>query len=424
MAGFDWDMFNTIGNAIAPIIQMGTSLGTTSMAAAANAGLQERMFKQQKELNDIAYERNKEMVQQQRDWNLEDYDKLMRDTSPSAAAQRFRDAGMSQAAALMASGDVSPQVQQTSFAPAEAGSVPQMPQSPWSRFNFDFLGALRAVQALRKEKVEADEAEDTKESNIKGILDVNEAKYVALQSAREDLRFKLETNPYSANAIRYRSQADSYLPEEMRLNVAQARVAYSTALENYGFLRKYHQKQFDEIQEQINKLVAETAKIGQDTATSKSQENLNNAQAGLARANTAVANATAENIQTDTKGKKLQNYGQVIENVFKEYGMPENSWQRVSALVESGKLPLDKVGEYLSRCKWYVDSAHDTFTSSPELRNAFLHDIVPGAGKGDLVPLRSQGLFNRFQRDINSTEKYDLNTFDLLFNPMFHKWKK
>lgn len=424
MAGFDWDMFNSIGNAVAPIIQMGTSLGTTSMAAAANSHMQERMFQQQKELNDISYERNKEMVNQQRQWNLEDYDKLMRDTSPSAAAQRYRDAGMSQAAALMASGDVSPTTQQTTLAPPEAGSVPQMPQTPWSHFNVDFLGILRAVQALRKEKVEADIAEDTKDSNTKGILDYNEAKWVTLQTMREDLAFKLKTNPYSANSIRYRSEADVYLPEQARINIQEARVNYATALENYGFLRKYHEQEFNKIQEEINKIVAETANVQQDSATKKSQENLNNANAALAYANVGVANATKENIITDTKGKKLENYGKVIENVFKEHGMPETSWQRVGALVDSGKLPINKVGSYLGHCQSYVLTAQDTFSSSPELRNAFLHDLVPGAGKGDLVPLRSQGIFNRFQRDINSTEKYDLNTFDSLFNPLFHRWKK
>lgn len=143
------DALNSLGSSLWGVAGNVASAG---ISAAQNEKLQKMVYEQQSELSDKTFWQNNAFAQQQRQWNLEDYDRIMRDTSPSAAVQRFKDAGMSSAGAVMSAGDVQPQINSAGLPQMSTPSAPSAPYGSWDKLDFDILGALRSAMAFRKEK--------------------------------------------------------------------------------------------------------------------------------------------------------------------------------------------------------------------------------------------------------------------------------
>lgn len=390
-------------------------MASSSIAAAKNWEMQNHLFDQQKQLQADTYYYNKLLMKQQRTWNLEDYDRTLHDTSPAASVQRFKEAGLSSAAAAQAAGDIQPVTGANTAASLGVPSAPAADYGSWNKLNFDILGSLRQVMALRKEKVEAENAESTQWSDIQGVLTINEAKEVGLKMAYENLRFAYETNPYSANSLKYKMQSDSMLPQIQRFAVQQAEQNYKSAVQKYDWIEKFKPFEFKKLQEEIDNLIANKYKTAQDTVTSRSQQQLNKANVGVAQATQGNIEENTELIKTQNEGEKLKNIGYDIDNVLKSFGTPENDAKRISALVTSGVLPAKAIGTYLQNCANYVRTGRDTFTNDGDvdLRSVFVHDIAPGIGESDKVPVWSHGSLYRPAREgRDNLPKWLQNFFD------------
>lgn len=381
------------------------NMASTSLAAAKNKEMQKMVYEQQRQLQQDTFLYNNALAQQQRNWNLEDYYRTLKDTSPESSVQRFKDAGLSSAAAAQAVGDIQPVTNPSSLASVGTPSAPAPDYGAWNHLNFDVLGSLRQVMALRKEKVEAENAESTQWSDIQGVLTLNEAKEVALKLSYENLRYAYETNPYSAASMKYRMQSDSMLPQLQYFAVKQSEMNYKSAVQKYDWTEKFKPQEFKKLQEEIDNLIASKYKTAQDTATSRSQQALNTANIGVAQATQGNIEANTALTNTQNEGEKLKNIGLDIDNVLKQFGAPDNDAKRISALVTSGVLPSKAVGTYLQNCQLYVKTGRDIFSKDGDfdLRSVFVHDIVPGIGEGDKVPVWSHGSLFRPARETRDT---------------------
>lgn len=335
---------------------------------------------------------NLQLAREQNDWNLAQWHRQNEYNSPAHQAQLMRDAGLSAAAAAQGvSGVPASPLQSADLANQQIGNA--MQAAPYGANGFDkvlstvgnIVGAARAVAALRKENVEAKTAEQTQSANVDSILTERDAKVVALKQAQEDLHQSILTNPYHARSIAYKAQADSYMPEISRLTMEDWKLKVKTAEEYFGWIPKYHDKQLNEIQSEIDKNL-------QEVKESQSRVEVNKSAVG-------VNNATISNINADTENKRetkkviTQEFvGKVVENALKRFGAPEDPTLKFGALVASGVLKAKDVGEFLKAAKSYVESSGREFnTSTPALRDIFLYSLNPGAGAGANTPVWSHG---------------------------------
>lgn len=398
----DTSMLDALGNTLWGVAG---NMASTSLAAAKNKEMQKMVYEQQRQLEQDTFLYNNALAQQQRNWNLEDYERTLKDTSPEASVQRFKDAGLSSAAAAQAAGDIQPVTNPSSLPSVSTPSAPAPDYGAWNKLNFDILGSLRQVMALRKEKVEAENVESTQWSDIQGVLTMNQAKDVGLKMAYENLRYAYETNPYSASSLRYKMQSDSLLPQIQKLAVKQAEQNYKSAVQKYEWTEKFNPVEFKKMQEEIDNLIANKYKTAQDIVTSRSQQQLNQANVGVAEATKVNIEENTELTRNQIEGERLKNLGIEIENVLKQFGSPENDAKRISALVTSGVLPSKAVGIYLTNCANYVRTGRDTFSrdGDVDLRSVFVHDIAPGIGESDKVPVWSHGSLFRPAREARET---------------------
>lgn len=397
---YDFDLSSALNS----LNQITGNITSTAMGIAGSKHLQKLAYQQQKEINTTAFNRQKELMELQRGWNIEDYDKILNDTSPEAAVQRFKAAGLSSAAAAQAAGDITPTQNPTSLGSVPSSSAPSYPSM--SPFNIDILGSMRQAMALRKEKVEAENMEATQISDIKGVLDVNEAKNVALQAAWESLRFTLETNPYSSRSMYYKSLGDQHFPELQKLAVETAEQNLKTAREMYDYLVNVHPKELKKLDEEIKEIQESVKKLHQDINTGRSQEVLNYANVGVANATEQNINKNTEVQEEQRKGTILSNYTKVIDNAVKKWGASESQVQSVNALVQEGLIQPTQITAYFNLISQYTKTGYDTFKGDNDLRNVFIHQLVPGLGEADKVPVWSHGTLYRPFRELRDNPSH------------------
>lgn len=339
-------------------------------------------------------EANKELAEQQNQWNIDQWNREINYNDPSAQVDRLRKAGLSAAAAAQSVSNIpASSLQSADLANQQIGNPMQAAPygNPMSGLMqaMDFAGSMlnfgRGMAALRKENVEANVAEHTEASSIDSILTQNDAQHVALNMQIEELRHQIASNPYHERSIRYKAEADSYSPEISRLTMNDWKLKVKTAEEYYGWVPKYHDKQIEEIQSVIDKNI-------QEKKESESRVEVNKSTVG-------VNNATISNLNADTDNKRetkkliTQEWvGKVVENVLQRFGAPQDPTLRFGALVASGVLKASEVGEFLKASKSYVESSGRVFnTSTPALRDIFLYSLNPGAGAGANTPVWSHG---------------------------------
>lgn len=338
---------------------------------------------------------NLQLAREQNEWNLEQWHRQNEYNEPAHQAQLLRDAGLSSAAAAQSvSGVPASPLQSADLANQQIGNA--MQAAPYGANGFDkilgtvgnIVGAARAVAALRKENVQATIAEQTQSAQVDSILTERDAKNVALHQAQEDLRQSIVTNPYHARSIRYKAEADSYLPEISRLTMKDWKLKVKTAQEYYGWIPKFHDKQIDEIQSVIDKNI-------QEKKESESRVEVNKSTVGVNNASIRNLNADTEN-KKETKNLIKQEWvGKVVENALQRFGSPQDPTLKFGALVASGVLKASEVGEFLKASKSYVESSGKEFVGTTHMRDIFMYSLNPGIGEGAKTPVWSHGSFTK-----------------------------
>lgn len=339
------------------------SVGGASIAAASSKALQKMVYEQQQQLMYEQNDLNRENMAIQHKYNVEDYERALYESSPQRMMQRYREAGLSDAAAAMAAGEIT---QNGSISPvtmqgASAPTPPQMDTSFLSSLNFDVLGVLRGLAALRKEKAEATKAEKDVKTYDERVFTALDAQRAETEQRRQTIDNVSKSFPYSLKALEYNAKASERLPElrdleiqQHKANIDMARQSYELAKQKFGFLEKMNQKELRRMDEEIKNVQKQYDLFVSQIGVNKSQASLNAAQQGLTEQET-------ENVGKYGKGIDLENAANEIKNIYLKYGSPESTAQRIGALIAEGKININNIAVSNRGISNYLHSGYKYF---------------------------------------------------------------
>ncbi|MBO5887143.1 MAG: hypothetical protein J6Q60_03870 [Bacteroidaceae bacterium] len=291
-------------------------------------------------------EANKQLAQQQNNFNYRMWQENNQYNSPLAQMRRFREAGLSGAAAAQAvSGVPSQPVQSANL--ANQVTPPPVQAPDYSFIGQNFIGIARELAALKKENAEANIAETNAQWQPDVILTKVGAEQAAWKLTMQQLFENQNTFGLRMNGMWLDNEG------KMRYN------------RNLELMNQKLNQDIDLLQKQVNafdrnneinyqKSVQELRNLIKDGINKDKQGQLTDAQIANTNANTGKTLAETENvyktgeqIEAVTEGQRINNSIQSIQKILAENGYPDNFQQRVASLMSSGQMSEDNLLKFV-----------------------------------------------------------------------------
>lgn len=335
-------------------------------------------------------EANKELAQQQNQWNLEQWWRENVYNAPSQQVQRLKDAGLSSAAASQAiegAGNAA-SIQSADLANQQAAQPLQAPQFDLNAIP-SLLGMMRELVEMRKTSSEADIKEKENSFFNRVMLTDLDAKQADIDYRKYQLFKEQKSFPYSLQALRYNASASSFNPalKEQELAIARANqeqieMNVKRARQDFDWLDKMHEQEFKQMLQQIKNLQKQYDVYS-------SQEKLNNANAGLASAATETEHQKA-------KLTKAQFVSQGLDNILKEHGSPDSVAGRTAAMYSEGVLSLDQLDKALEGMVNYVQHGKDALNVNEDTKDYYYYLYNEGKSNASKLGAHTLGGFREF----------------------------
>lgn len=328
-------------------------------------------YKAQKRANEInlqlgreTNELNRELAEKQNAWNRQMWEDTNVYNSPQNQVQRLQDAGLSAAAAAQAASGIPA----TPMESAQLANQQIPPSQVAPQIDFDassLITIARQLEALKSDKLGNQMKEQDAAVHNRIILSEADAKEWMVDRMEQQFHQSAAMFPYSiagmtADAWYKQKMSDYYTEMGKKIEADTARVK-----QDFEFLKDFNELKKKECAEQIKNILAERKKIQQETATSKSQQDLNVALKGSAES---------------------QKTSQDLQNTLTKFGFPDSVAMRSAAMMADGQITDEQFWKYLEKIGFYATSGN-RYLDDPETRN-FLHYIYDEgrASRGEKSP--------------------------------------
>lgn len=368
---------SAIGGPVSSAISSAANITSTEMTNKANLQIaretNEANAKLAKEQNDFNYK----MWQENNDYN-----------DPAKQVERLKGAGLSDAAAAGAidgAGNSAGAVTSANLANQQLPPALQVPQIDPNSFNV--LGAMREIMAYRKETAEAQKSEAQAEVFPRLLLSQEDIMNADLALKRQEWQNTFETFPYQVRIWRAKAKAEAKMPayiqaqtESHKANVQQAEMNVKLARQQFDFLEKMNDKQIEEMCERIKNLQTERDNL-------LAARKVMGAQASYLEAQTA-----SEGIKKELLNEQV--YTTKLDNVFKEYGSPDDTAGRMAALLASGQLKSIDLFNSMLGLRQVVMSGHKILSVSPETKEFLYNYWDKGSMNANQLTPKSYGFWS------------------------------
>ena len=314
---------------------------------------------------------NKELAEQQNQWNLEQWHRENDYNHPAEQAKRLQEAGLSKAAAAQSvSGGEARSLQSANLANQVAPPAPQIPD--FSGLNaMSIIGIARQFEALRKESADADITETNAEWQDEIIFTELDAKRVAARATADANTRENELHPYRLQQDYYKAKSDKeyvgYLKSQKRL----ADLNCDKVHQEISVFMKKSQAEIDEIAARIENLGK------QGKVLDAQEENI--------KANTAKTNQETTNLKKDEKLKELEIDAKELQNIMSQTGLPQDFLGVKASQIMTGKITLQDFASDLRTFKRSSYSLYNSLANSPITRQWARELLKHNADGGTIV---------------------------------------
>ena len=285
---------------------------------------------------------NKELAEQQNQWNLEQWQRENEYNHPAEQAKRLKEAGLSSAAAAQAvTGGQAGRLQSANLANQTAPPAPQIPDFS-GLDSMSIIGIARQFEALRKESADADITEIDANLHEDVVLTDIDAKIAAARATTDANKRENELHPYRMSQEFYKAKSDKQyvglLKEQRRL----AKFNVQKAQQELHFFKEKSRAEIDKILQEIN------------------------------------------NLQKQGKNMDLQNFAQSLNNLYLQTGLPRNFIGAQLSQVIGGKKTIEDFNIEISRMYNLLTGAAGSILDSPIFREWSKPLIKPDNNEEDL----------------------------------------
>ena len=297
---------------------------------------------------------NKELAEQQNQWNREQWEDENAYNHPAEQAKRLKEAGLSDAAAAQAvTGGQAGRLQSANLANQVAPPAPSIPDFS-GLDSMSIIGIARQFEALRKESADADITETNAEWQDEIIFTELDAKRAAAWATADANRRENELHPYKIQQDYYKAKSDKeyvgYLKSQKRL----ANLNCDKVQQEISVFMKKSQAEIDEIAARIENLGK------QGKVLDAQEENI--------KASTNKINQETSNLQKDGELKKLEIEAKELQNIMAETGLPQDFLGVKASQIMAGKITLQDFASDLRTFKRSSYSLYNSLASSPITR--------------------------------------------------------
>lgn len=339
-------------------------------------------------------ETNANLAREQNDFNYKMWQENNAYNDPAKQVERLKGAGLSDAAAVGAidgAGNSSGAVQSADLANQELPPPLQVPEIDPNSFNV--LGAMREIMAYRKETAEAEKSEAEADIFPRLLLSQEDIMNADLALKRQEYTNIFKSFPYQLRTLRARLKADQKMPAYIdaqiashKANVQQAEMNVKLAKQQFNFLEKMNEKQLKEMTERINNLITERGNL-------------------LAARKVMGSQASYLEAQTETEGEKKallneQVFTTKLDNVFKEYGSPDDTSGRMAALLASGQLKSVDLYNSMLGLRQVVMVGHKVLSVSPETKEFLYNYWDKGSMNSNKLSPQNYGYISNLSNNI------------------------
>lgn len=277
-------------------------------------------------------EANKQLAQQQNNFNYRMWQENNQYNSPLAQMRRFREAGLSGAAAAQAvSGVPSQPVQSANL--ANQVTPPPVQAPDYSFIGQNFIGLARELAALKKENAEANIAETTAQFQPQMLLTDIQTKQAAWKLTMQELREKMSTFGLRQQGMWLDNEGKKLYNKNLDLMNKKLDMDTQFIQEQIKHFKQISPLQIKQLAEEINGILL-------DNKNKEKQGKLLDAQTGQVQAQTAKTNA-------ETEGQKYQNQITFIQSKLHEYGYPDHFAERMAVLCKTNQLSTHDIEGFL-----------------------------------------------------------------------------
>ena len=318
---------------------------------------------------------NKELAEQQNEWNLQQWHRENAYNHPAEQAKRLKEAGLSDAAAAQAvSGGQASSLQSANLANQVAPPAPQIPDLS-GLDSMNIIGIARQLEALRKESADADITETNAKWQDEIVFTDLDARRVAVKATADANSRANELHPYRLQQDYYKAKSDKvyvgYLKSQKRL----ANLNCDKVQQEISVFMKKSQAEIDEMAARIENLGK------QGKVLDAQHENI--------QANTAKTNQETTNLKKEEKLKELEIDAKELQNIMSQTGLPQDFLGVKASQIMAGKITLQDFASDLRTFKRTSYSLYNSLASSPITRQwareILKHNLDGGSVVTDIV---------------------------------------
>ena len=297
-------------------------------------------------------EANKQLAQQQNNFNYQMWQENNQYNSPLAQMRRFREAGLSGAAAAQAVSGV-PSQPVLSANLSNQVTPPPMQAPDYSFIGQNFIGIARELAALKKENAEANIAETNANFQPQLLFTKLQAEQAAWQATVQQTMHEAKMFPYRFAQGYYETKTKKAYADNVHLYIKQQELNVKQMQQQVDSFWRNNDIQYQKSVQELRNLFQQGKNLEKEGKNIDADTNLKNAQTAVAGANVEKINAETQNIKDANEGVKANSRIQQVQAILAENGYPDNFQQRVAGLMASGQMSDDQ-------CLKFIESIGNT----------------------------------------------------------------